>query len=238
MKRLGIIIPTKNEAEFLPVLLESISRQTFRDYEVVVADADSKDKTRDIARKAGCKVVQGGLPDIARNNGARACASPLLCFIDADIKLPHPRFLEQALEEMDARGLDVAGTLQRPIPIGKKYRDFLYRGFYGVANLGMSMSENGKCPFMQVMMFVKRDAFNAVGGFPPLSFAEDSALAKTLVTEKYKFGILRDPGKVLISPRRLEDRGFYTMSLRYAAYNVMRMFGHEFERGKTKIKYH
>ena len=68
---LSIIIPTYNEEEYLPVLLESIKKQNFNDYEVIVADANSTDRTREIAKEYGCLIVDGGLPAVGRNNGAK-----------------------------------------------------------------------------------------------------------------------------------------------------------------------
>lgn len=58
--KLSIIIPTYNEEEYLPKLLEGIKSQDFEDYEIIVADANSTDKTREIAEVYGCKIVDGG----------------------------------------------------------------------------------------------------------------------------------------------------------------------------------
>jgi len=68
---LSIIIPTLNEENYLPFLLESIKNQDFKDYEIIVADAGSHDKTREIAKNFGCKVVSGGLPAKGRNEGTK-----------------------------------------------------------------------------------------------------------------------------------------------------------------------
>ena len=51
---LSIVIPTYNEEEYLPKLLESIKMQSYSDYEIIVADANSNDKTREIAEECGC----------------------------------------------------------------------------------------------------------------------------------------------------------------------------------------
>lgn len=58
---ISIIIPTWNEENYLPKLLECIKKQTYRDYEVIVADANSTDNTKAIAKKYDCKIVKGGL---------------------------------------------------------------------------------------------------------------------------------------------------------------------------------
>ena len=43
---LSIIIPTYNEEEYLPTLFESMKKQNFEDYEIIVADANSTDRTK------------------------------------------------------------------------------------------------------------------------------------------------------------------------------------------------
>ena len=84
---LSIIIPTYNEEEYLPVLLDSIKEQNFKDYEIIVADANSEDKTREIAEEYGCTVIEGGMPAVGRNNGAKIAKGEYLLFLDSDLKL-------------------------------------------------------------------------------------------------------------------------------------------------------
>lgn len=237
MNKLRIIIPTKNEESTLPLLLDSIEKQSYKNFEIVVADANSTDKTRSIAKSYGCKIVSGGYPDEGRNNGAKNCNSLLLCFIDADIILPNKNYLSEAVKEFNKRRLDVAGTLQKPISVNKKFKDLLYLYFYGFANYGMLMAQNTKKPLMQVLMFMKTKVHKEIGGFPPYEFSEDSALAKKAVLNGYKFGILTKPGRAWISTRRLGEKGFFKMVLKYVYLNMMRMLGKEYTRGKTRMKY-
>ena len=82
---LSIIIPTLNEENYLPLLLESIKKQNFKSYEIIVADAGSTDRTIEIAKNHGCKITSGGLPAKARNQGAKIAKGDLLLFSDADI---------------------------------------------------------------------------------------------------------------------------------------------------------
>ncbi|PIV12587.1 MAG: teichoic acid biosynthesis protein, partial [Candidatus Nealsonbacteria bacterium CG03_land_8_20_14_0_80_36_12] len=96
---LSIIIPTLNEEKYLPSLLEEIKKQNFSDYEIIVADGGSEDKTVKIARNYGCKIVKGGLPAKGRNEGAKIAEGDILLFMDADnIFLPE-NFLKNLLEE-------------------------------------------------------------------------------------------------------------------------------------------
>lgn len=237
MVSLRIVIPTKNEEKYLPKLLDSIKNQSFKDFEIIVSDANSKDKTRKIAKNYGCKVVEGGLPDIGRNNGLARCKTPLVCFIDSDIVLPNKDYIKKAVKEFKSRRLDVAGGLQKSLSSNRQIEYLFYKAFYIFANYGMILSENSKNPLMQSFMLMKTKVLRNVGGFPPYEFGEDSAFAKIAVAKGYKFGILRTPGKAFISHRRFKSKGVLNMLLKYAYFNGMRLFGKEFERGKTKIKY-
>ncbi len=70
---LSIVVPAYNEEKYLPKLLSCIKKQTYKDCEIIVADANSRDRTKETAKKYGCKIVKsGGLPAIGRNNGAKA----------------------------------------------------------------------------------------------------------------------------------------------------------------------
>src|SRR5437870_493328 len=85
---ISIIIPSLNEEQSLPLLLQSIKKQTIQPKEIIVADAFSTDKTRSIAKKFNCTVINGGLPGKGRNAGAKVATQDILLFLDADVILP------------------------------------------------------------------------------------------------------------------------------------------------------
>jgi len=234
---LRIVIPTKNEEKYLPKLLKSIREQTFKDIEIVVADADSDDKTKEIARNYGCKVVKGGLPDVGCNNGLKGCSTNLICFIESDIILPDNNFLSRAISELERKKLDIAGTIQTAILTKNKFHNILNNTFYNIANYAMILFQKSKKPLMQMMMIMKTKVVKDVGGFPPYEFGADSGLAKIAVAKGYKFGILNESGKILASPRRLSKMGYTTSMLKFSYLNLARFVGYEFQRGKTKFKY-
>ena len=57
MVTVSIVVPTYNEEKYLPRLLASIKAQDFRDFEIIVADTPSEDRTAAIARRFGCKLA-------------------------------------------------------------------------------------------------------------------------------------------------------------------------------------
>ncbi|HLE06853.1 MAG TPA: glycosyltransferase family A protein [Candidatus Nanoarchaeia archaeon] len=87
--KISIIIPTLNEKDYLPRLINSIKKHTSiskRDYELIVVDGGSIDNTVSIARKLVNKVVvlkKRGI-GFARNKGVKVASGDYLFFIDAD----------------------------------------------------------------------------------------------------------------------------------------------------------
>ena len=205
---LSIIIPTKNEEEYLPSLLLSIQKQGISDYEVIVADAQSTDHTRGIAESFGCRVVEGGNPAKGRNEGVKAASGELLLFADADIVLPSG-FLKNALAELKERELDVASVRLDP---GQAHTKLIIDLFYNYPVLAMEKV----LPHGAMCIFATKDIFKAVGGFDTtISLAEDHYFTRE--AEKYgEFGILRS-ATVLISPRRFYTDGWVKTYLKYLA---------------------
>lgn len=203
--KLSIIIPTKNEEEYLPKLLESIKKQTFTDYEIIVSDNGSKDKTKEIAGKFGCKVVKGGLPGKARNKGAKVARGNVLLFLDSDTELRTKDFLEKILNEFEKRKLDMAAPF---IYLDGKELDKIFFDFWNkltkLLQYSLTPVAGGWC------IFIKRELHNAIKGFDEkIILGEDSDYAQRAVMHKLfkvKFRTLKS-ARIQVSTRRLEKEG-------------------------------
>ena len=101
----SVVIPALDEEGFLPDTLAKLRQQTLAPSEIIVADAGSSDETVRIARAHGCRVVEGGLPAVGRNHGAKEARGRWLLFLDADVLVP-PHGIEAAVSVAERRGLD------------------------------------------------------------------------------------------------------------------------------------
>ena len=159
-QKLTIVIPTKNEEVLLPKLLESIRKQTLQPAEIIVADAQSTDRTRHIAKEFGARVVEGGMPGVARNAGAKDAKTELILFLDADVELHDLNFLEVSVREMEERHLDLATC--DVFPLSDEFRDhFMFKAYNVYVRTWGSLFAHapGFC------LFVRRAMHEKIGGF-------------------------------------------------------------------------
>jgi glycosyltransferase involved in cell wall biosynthesis len=213
---LSIIIPALNEGKYLPLLLNLIKQQNFgRNYEVIVADADSIDKTVEIAKSFGCQVVRGGLPARGRNEGAKIAKGEIFLFMDADNVFLPENFLENLLAEFERKKLEVASF---PIyPGGKK----IDRILYGIYNNFVNLT---KIPCATNSVLVKKEIFEKVGGGfdEEIKIGEDHCFVKQ-AAKFGKFGFIKTE-PVLTSPRRFEYEGRLRTYLKYILAGIYMLF--------------
>ncbi len=206
----SIVIPTKNEEKNLPNLLRSIRGQSFRDYEIIVADAKSSDATRQIAASFGARVVEGGMPGPGRNRGAEAAEGDVLMFFDADVILPHASFVEDCMHEMATKKFDV--TTCRVFAYQGSMIDQAMHEAYNVYTLATEKVLPHAAGFC---MFATRDAHRAIGGFDEeVVFAEDHDYVRRAKKAGFAFGILRKH-KIPVSVRRLDKEGRALLTAKY-----------------------
>lgn len=206
---LSIIIPTYNEEEYLPILLDSIKKQNFKDYEVIIADANSTDKTREIAKEYGCIVTEGGMPAVGRNNGAKIAKGKYLLFLDSDLKLTDD-YLRDTVYEFQMERLGIAITQMKPL--SKKSEDQLLHYLANQFMIGVEKIQPHGAGCYGII--VKRELHERCGGFnEDLNFGEDSEYIKRLGKVE-RFKVLRKP-RIGVSTRRLEEEGIETLIQQY-----------------------
>ena len=206
---LSIIIPTYNEEEYLPILLESIKQQKFDDYEIIIADANSTDRTREIAEEYGCIITEGGLPAVGRNNGAKIAKGEYLLFLDSDLKLTDD-YLRDTIYEFRMERLGIAITQMKPLSEKSEAQLFHYLANQFMIGVEKIKPHGAGC----YGIIVKRELHEKYGGFnEELTFGEDSEYIRRLGSSE-QFKVLRKP-KIGVSTRRLEEEGLETLIQQY-----------------------
>lgn len=226
---LSIIIPTFNEEKYLPRLLSSIKEQDFKDYEVIAADNNSKDKTRRIAKKYNCKIAEGGKrPGIGRNNGAKIARGDLLLFLDADCIL-NKNFLNNALRGIKNKSIGVACCYI--YPYDGNVADKIY---FSIFNKWIMLIQ----PFFPntpgCCIFVKKAIHDKIKGFDERIFLyeEDDYIKRASKLGKFK--IINYT--IATSARRFIEEGRIKTGLKLLVSTIYRVFFGEIR--SDIFKYH
>ncbi len=195
---ISFIIPAYNEESLLARTLEAIhnaARGVRVDYEVIVADDASTDRTAGIARQRGARVIEVNKRQIAaaRNAGAREARGDVFIFVDADTIVPQAALTAAlaALHEgavgggcsvrLDGR-VSLAGRLMLPA-LNRLFRILKYAG--------------------GCFIFCRREAFEQAGGFDERYFAGEEIWLSRALKRQGRFVVSRE--KVTTSGRKLRQ---------------------------------
>ncbi len=104
--RVSFILPTLNAETLLENCLASIARQTYPrpSYEIILADAHSKDRTREIAKKYGAIILddEGKNMEEGKRLALQHATGEYIVFLDADNEITHPDYIELAVKALAA----------------------------------------------------------------------------------------------------------------------------------------
>jgi rSAM/selenodomain-associated transferase 2/rSAM/selenodomain-associated transferase 1 len=194
-----VVIPALNEAA---TIADTIGRASTADTRIVVADGGSVDHTADLAREAGAEVI--GTPPgraVQQNTAASLAASPVLLFLHADTLLPrdYPDQVFETLMPVDV----VAGAFRFKT-------DWNRRSMRLIEKTVQIRSTLLQMPYGDQALFMSRNIFEKVGGFPRVPIAEDLFLVRRLA----RLGrIAQARGSVLTSGRRWRTIGIWRTTL-------------------------
>lgn len=111
--KISVIVPAYNEEKAIEACLESLKNQIEKPYEIIVVDNNSSDKTAEIAKKFGVKIIkekrQGRI--FARDTGFNAAKGDIVARTDADTRVP-PDWTKRIREafETDPKLLGFSGS--------------------------------------------------------------------------------------------------------------------------------
>lgn len=199
--RWSVIIPTLNEEMSLPRTLASL--RSHGAAEVIVVDGGSSDRTVELAGRGADVVLQGERGRAMQMNlGARQARGEALLFLHADCEL-EPGALAEATAWLSRQWVS-GGCFRMMVPRPERlYRSIEAAATARVKLTGIAYGDQG--------MFVRRETFERLGGFPRVRLMEDV----------YFSCQLRRVGRVVVarsgirvSPRRWERVGIVRQTLR------------------------
>ena len=183
--RYSFIIPVYNRPDEVDELLQSLERQTFRDFEAVVVDDGSTLPCKDIAERHArglnlryfAKPNSG--PGQTRNYAAERSTGEYLLILDSDVILP-PGYLEAVERALRACPADAFGGPDRAHPSfsrTQKAINYAMTSFFTTGGIRGGKQKMDRFYPRSFNMGIRRDVFRALGGFSPMRFGEDIDLS-------------------------------------------------------------
>lgn len=190
----SIIIITYNEEKKILSVIKSVKQAAKKDnYEIIISDGGSSDKTVEIAKSENVKVINSkpgrGVQFVS---GVNASKGDLLIFLHGDTIFPSDGF--QVIEEEFSKGIRAA-TFRMKFDENRLLYN-LYGWFTRFDSLFSSFGDQG--------FVVNRELYTQVGGFPEWQIFEDVELFRKI---RKKTRIKSLPAYVVTSARRFEKNG-------------------------------
>ncbi|MBV11572.1 TIGR04283 family arsenosugar biosynthesis glycosyltransferase [Rubinisphaera sp.] len=202
---ISIVIPALNEAERIGRLIETL--QNLPDFEeleceIIVIDGGSQDETTEAATNADLVLISPRGRAIQLNTGAEQASGEILLFLHADCELTTGALLD-AKSQLEKPGV-IAGCYSQQIDAAShRYRMMEWGNRQRVRWLGWSYGDQG--------LYLRRDIFNSLGGFPQEPFLEDLIFSKRL-KKLGRIAVSRQ--KIIVSPRRWQKKGLLRQTIR------------------------
>lgn len=204
--KITIVVPCKNEENYIHHLLDALRLQDIGNTKVIIADC-STDNTRQVIRDnsslLNVEIIEGGPVSFAKNSGAKLVTTPYILFIDADVRFFKPTVIKDAVNEIVSNELDLIGLNIKSYD--KDLRAVIGFTIFNIINHILKFFS----PFaIGAFMLTRRDKFEEFGGFPE----------KTATSEDYFLSRMYSPKKFKIvnhyfgqDSRRFKKMGYFGM---------------------------
>jgi glycosyltransferase involved in cell wall biosynthesis len=205
--KITIVVPCKNEEDYISYLLEHLKEQNIGNTRIIIADC-STDNTRKVIEEnkgnLNVEVIEGGPVSVAKNNGAKLVTTPYILFIDSDVRFFSEATISDSVNELESNNLDLVGLYVKCYDNNK------------IAQLGFMLFNfinkimKRKVPFaVGAYMLTRKDKFEQYGGFSEkYGTSEDFFLSKMYDPKKFKL-VKHYFGQ---DSRRFQKMGYFGMA--------------------------
>ncbi len=218
----SIIIPALNEEKFLPLLLADLAKQSSKDFEVIVVDGESTDKTVEKVKTfkdklPSLKILTSKIRNVSvqRNLGAKNAKGKYLLFNDADNGLPE-YFLEGVKYQLHVKPFEIFTCWFNPD--SDQATDKATATYMNII-IEAALLLNQPAAY-GALIGCKSSIYNHIGGFnPEVGFAEDTEFVNRGYKAGHTFGVILEP-RYIYSFRRFRKIGKLKLLQKYAVLNL------------------
>ena len=213
--RYSFIIPVYNRPDEVDELLQSLTRQTFRDFEVVVVEDGSSVPCEQVVEKYNSKLdihyynKPNSGPGQTRNYAAERSKGEFLLILDSDCILPEG-YLEAVEAELQREPADAFGGPDRAhesFSDVQKAINYAMTSFFTTGGIRGGKKKMDKFYPRSFNMGVKSDVYRSLGGFSRMRFGEDIDFSIRIFKGGYRCRLF--PGAWVWHKRRTDLKKFF-----------------------------
>jgi len=183
--KITIVVPCKNEENYIHHLLDSLRGQNIGNTRIIIADCSSDNTRQVILDNKGSlnvEIIEGGPVSIAKNNGAKLVNTPYILFIDADVRFFKNTVIQDAVDKIESKDLDLIG-----LDIKCYDNDLRAKVGFTIFNIINNVLKHFSPFAVGAFMLTRKDKFEEFGGFPEkFSTSEDYFLSRMYSPRKFR----------------------------------------------------
>ena len=213
--RFSIIVPVFNRPDEVDELLDSLTRQTMRDFEVVIVEDGSQQPCEDVCQKYVGRLplhyyakANSG-PGQSRNYGVERARGEYVIILDSDVIVPED-YLKAVDDELRREPCDAFGGPDRAHPSftpTQKAISYSMTSFFTTGGIRGGKKKLDKFYPRSFNMGMRRDVYNKLGGFSKMRFGEDIDFSIRIFKAGCRCRLF--PGAWVYHKRRTDFRKFW-----------------------------
>ena len=213
--RYSFIIPVYNRPDEVDELLQSLTVQTYKDFEVIVVEDGSSITCKDVVDKYHSQLdikyfeKPNSGPGQTRNYGAERSKGEYLIILDSDCVLPSG-YLQAVEDDLQREPADAFGGPDRAhdsFTDMQKAINYSMTSFFTTGGIRGGKKKMDKFYPRSFNMGIRRDVYNALGGFSDMRFGEDIDFSIRIFQSGYTCRLF--PDAWVYHKRRTDLRKFF-----------------------------
>ncbi len=217
---ISAIIVALNEEQYISSIINELEKQSEVEYEILLADGGSTDRTIDLAYQQGIEIISCRKGKSCQmNDAAKMAKGDILFFVHADMKFSEKTFL--AIQQCIDKGFDGGGFANVFDEHNEKIKrignwlNFRFIDKREQSDKGVFYGDNG--------IFVKKSVFEELGGFKEIPIMEDYDFSKR-INHRFKVVKIKEP-VITVSARRHTKAGFWKTRFQWVFIRILFKWG-------------
>ncbi len=215
MNKFSIIIPVYNRPDELDELLDSLCKQTNKNFEVVIVEDGSKNKCDTVVEKYNTKLdiayfeKENGGPASARNFGMSKAKYDYFIFFDSDCIIPETYF-ETLTKALNSRNLSAYGgpdAAHHSFTVTQKAISYAMTSLFTTGGIRGGNEKMEKFKPRSFNMGYSREVYNKTQGFSDMRFGEDVDMSLRILENGFSAGLIKEA--FVYHKRRTDLRKFF-----------------------------